>query len=238
MMLYAGYRFMNTGVRFTHASFSTVKESVKKPPAQNITSRLICRLLNRQLKYAVNDIMKRETSNLLEDLQKELYRKSKSAWATTFCVLLILCICIEEVQTAMEGLVLHSRENPSSVKPDGEEAILVCRRLDDFPFAHMCELFHMVFKSHKISDTSAGKRRKKSDTAGFNPLRGEMVKRNESEGFGKEAVELVSEIRSIMEELGECFCVYFLLAQMLIEACYNRFSNKSSIRDARFREWG
>src|SRR6266567_483604 len=139
--------------------------------------------------------MKRETSNLLEDLQRELYRKSKSAWATTFCVLLILCICIEEVQTAMEGLVLHSRANPGSVKPDGEEAILVCQRLDDLPFAHMCQLFHMVFKSHKISDTSASRRKKKSDTAGFNPLRGEMVERNESEGFGEEAVELVREIR-------------------------------------------
>jgi len=212
MILYAGYRFLNTGVRFTHASFATVKESVKNPPVQSITSRLISNLLNRQLKYAVNTIMKKETSYLLEDLQKELYRKSKSAWPTTFCVVLILCICIEEVQTAMEGLVLHARENQGSVNPDGEEAILVCRRLDDLPFAHMCELFHMVFKSHKISDTSKGKRKKKSDTAGFNPLRGEMVERNESEGFGKEAVELVSEIRSIMKELGECFRVNFASA--------------------------
>jgi hypothetical protein len=73
----------------------------------------------------------------------------------------------------------------------------------------MCELFHMAFKSHKISDTSAGKRKKKSDKAGFNPLRGEMLERNESDGFGKEAVELVSEIRIIMKELGESFCFYF-----------------------------
>ena len=206
-MLYAGYRFMNTGVRFTYASFSTIKASVRNPPVQNITSRVIPRLLNRQLKYTVNDIMKRETRSLLEDLQKELYRKSKSVWATTFCVLLILYICIEEVQTAMEGLVLHSRENPGSVNPDGEEAILVCRRLDDLPFAHMCELFHMVFKSHKISDTIAGKRKKKGDTAGFNPLRGKMVERNDEEGLEEEAVELVREIRSIMKELGESFHV-------------------------------
>lgn len=101
--------------------------------------------------------------------------------------------------------MLHSRENSGSLKVDGEEAILVCRRLDDLPFAHMCELFHMVFKSHKSGDKSTGKRKKKSSSAGFNPLRGEMVERNESEGFGKEAVELVSEIRSIMKDLGECF---------------------------------
>lgn len=206
-MLYAGYRFLNTGVRYTHSSFSVIKASIRNPPVQNITSRVISSLLNRQLKYAVNDIMKRETRNLLEDLQKELYRKSKSAWATTFCVLLILCICIEEVQTAMEGLVLHSRENLGIVNPDEEEAMLVCRRLDDLPFAHMCELFHMVFKSHKISDSIAGKRKKKSDTAGFNPLRGEMVERSESEGFEKEAVELVKEIRNIMKEFGESFRV-------------------------------
>jgi hypothetical protein len=205
MMLYAGYRFMNTSVRFTHASLSTIKSNIRNPPVRNITTRVISRLLNRQLKYAVNDVMKRETRSLLEDLQKELHRKSKSSWATTFCVLLILCICIEEVQTAMEGLVLHSRENAGTVNPDGEDAILVCRRLDDLPFAHMCELFHMVFKSHKISDTTTGKRKKKSDTAGFNPLRGEMVERNESEGFENEAVELVREIRSIMRELGESF---------------------------------
>jgi hypothetical protein len=212
MMLYAGYRFMNTDVRFTPASFSAVKDSVKKPPIQNITSRVIPGLLNRQIKYAVNDIMKRETWSLLEDLQRELYRKSKSTWATIFCVLLILCICMEEVQTAMEGLVLHSRENSGSVNPDGEEAIMVCRQLDDLPFAHMCELFHIVFKSHKIGDTRIGKRKKKSDTAGFNPLRGAMVERNESEGFGKEAVELVGEIRRTMKELGESCRVYFWIA--------------------------
>ena len=205
-MLYAGYRFMNTNVRFTHASFSTVKASIRNPPVRDIGSRLISSLLNRQLKYAVNDIMKQETLNLLDDLQKELYGKSKSSWATSFCVLLILCICIEEVQTAMGGLVMHSRENPGSVNPDEEEAILVCRRLDDLPFAHMCALFHKVFKSHKVGGTGAGKKRKKkSDSAGFNPLIGEMVERNESEGFGKEAVELVSEMRSIMTELGKSF---------------------------------
>ena len=208
-MLYAGYRFMNTGVRFTHASFPTVKASIRNPPVRDIGSRLISGLLNRQLKYAVNDIMKQETLNLLDDLQKELYGKSKSSWATSFCVLLILCICIEEVQTAMGGLVMHSRENPGSVNPDGEEAILVCRRLDDLPFAHMCALFHKVFKSHKVRDTGTGKRKKKSDTAGFNPLIGEMVERNEAEGFGKEAVELVSEMRSIMKELGKSFHRHF-----------------------------
>jgi hypothetical protein len=82
----------------------------------------------------------------------------------------------------------------------------------------------MAFKSHKISDMSVGKRKKKSDTAGFNPLRGEMPGRSESDGFGKEAVELVSEIRSIVKEFGESFGV-FLLVQMLIEVCYNRLSN-------------
>lgn len=115
--------------------------------------------------------------------------------------------------------MLHSRENPGSLKVDGEEAILVCRRLDDLPFAHMCELFHMVFKSHKTGGKSTGKR-KKSSSAGFNPLRGEMVERNESEGFEREAVELVSDIRSIMKDLGEFFSTLTLLVvQMLIRVC-------------------
>ncbi|CZR65269.1 uncharacterized protein PAC_15169 [Phialocephala subalpina] len=201
MMLYAGYRFMSTGVRYTHTSFSAVAGSIKNPPFQNITSRLVSRLLNRQLKYAVNEVMKRETASLLEELQRELYSKKKSAWATTFCVILILCICMEEVQTAMEGLVLHLREHPGSANADEDEVITVCRRLDDLPFAHMCELFHMAFKTHKIGDMSSGKRKRKSSTTGFNPLRGEMIERNESDGFGKEAVELIGEIQTIMKEL-------------------------------------
>ncbi|CZR66934.1 uncharacterized protein PAC_16835 [Phialocephala subalpina] len=201
MMLYAGYRFMNTGIRYTHTSFSALVGSIKNPPIQNITSRLVSRLLNRQLKYAVNEVMKRETASLLEELQRELYSKKKSAWATTFCVILILCICMEEVQTAMEGLVLHLREHPGSATADEDEAIAVCRRLDDLPFAHMCELFHMAFKTHKIGDMSLGKRKRKSSTTGFNPLKGEMIERNESDGFGKEAVELIGEIRTIMKEL-------------------------------------
>jgi len=198
MMLYAGYCFINSDIRFTLESFSTIKASITK---QDI-SQLISSLLNYQLKYTVNDIMKQETLNLLDNLQKELYSKSKSSWTTTFCILLILYIYMEKVQTATGGL--HSRENPGNVNLNEEEAILACRRLN-VPFAHMCIHFHEVFKSHKVRNTVAGKRKKKSDTAGFNPLIGEMIERNEAEGFGKEAIELISEIRSIMKEFGKYF---------------------------------
>lgn len=226
---------MNTGVRFTPTSFSVIKASIRNPPVQEITSRLVSRLLNRQLKYTVNEVIKTETENLLEDLQRELYRKSKSVWTTTFCVILILCICIEEVQTAMEGLVLHSQHNAGSLKVDGDEAILACRRLDDLPFAHMCELFHIVFKSHKAGRKSTGKNQKrKTSSAGFNPLRGEMAERNESEGFGKEEVELVSEIRSIMKDLGE-FLLRWLVGGLNANlGLLDRFSNESCIGDPRF----
>jgi hypothetical protein len=67
----------------------------------------------------------------------------------------------------------------------------------------------MMYKSHRVSDTGMGKRKKKSDAAGFNLLRGEMIERNESDGIEQDAVELVREIRSIIREFGEFFRFYF-----------------------------
>lgn len=232
MTLYAGNRFMKSCIQFTKESFPVIMGSLKSSPIPAPDSRTVSSLLNRQLKATVSEIINRVTGELFDDLQKELqkelHHKTRSLWATSFCVIVILCICIEEIQSAAQGVVLHSRENPSKDELDEEVAILVCRELDNFPFAHICELFHAIYKSQKIQDqnTGRGKRKRKSDTAGFNPLRGEMIESDESDGLDRETIEFIRDIRVIIKDLSGS-----LFPRVDI-------STKDVLRDYRLRDTG
>ena len=194
-MLHAMYYFMGTTLTITDTSKECVGEYLRKPTMRPYDSNIISRLLNRQIKSAMHALRIEVMREVLEELEKELRTKSKAVWATCFCVTLILCLCIENAQTAMDAYTMHTRVHGApNETPSSEATIETCRKLDDLLFSHLLELFHAIYKTRQDSKQYNGGR-------GYNPIR-DTPKIDIKEGLDHESAGLAIEIRQIIATYG------------------------------------
>lgn len=185
--------FMSRIITFTKESAEKAIEGLRKPHTLRFAQTLSSTLLNLQVKQAMHHLLSETAHAVLEDLEKAL-SKSKgrpSTWADIFCVILILCMCIEAVQVASDSHAMAAlRQDP---KRDLSRA-KICRELDERPFKDLTELFHLAYKSRKVS---------RKGRLGFNPIRTGIMA-DEEEGITPQMVELVHEIMQIMIKHGIC----------------------------------
>jgi hypothetical protein len=159
MMLHAIHYFMGMTITLTDYSVEEVASHLNIETSRTGTSRTISKLLNRQVKSAMHGLLREMTDEVLHDLEKELLTKGRKAWATYFCVVSVLCMCIEEIQKATDGFVMHKYVNKMPADDadsqtcidDSQTCIDACRQLDEFPFKYVTELFHGVFKTRKAA---------------------------------------------------------------------------------------
>jgi hypothetical protein len=96
---------MGSLVTFTSDSATNAYERVPQygiPPEPYLSSRL----LNRQLKFVMHRLHRDITRELLEGLEKSMRSCTKNAWGPSFCAILVLCLCIEGLQTAADTFVI------------------------------------------------------------------------------------------------------------------------------------
>lgn len=108
LRLHAMHELMASTITFCDTSANYIATRLPRPTPQDYNLHSVLRLLNRQVKAETHIILQENTREVLEDLGKELNKRSKSTWASSFCVVLILCIC-EQVQIAVSGFVMSSR---------------------------------------------------------------------------------------------------------------------------------
>jgi hypothetical protein len=197
MTLYAMQYFMGRTITYTPASANTVLRALKTPMSRAWDVRNISAPLNRQLKCVMNTLLQELTRKVFEDLEKELKtQKSMTVWGTTFCTVCLLCFYMEEVQIATNGFVMHKRQHdPDGDPPSPEEAIEICRKLDDGPYTYLLELFHGTFKSrrkpmtHRIYQI-------------FNPIR-DGTNMDIGENVDRQTLDLADEVRQVIKECSE-----------------------------------
>jgi hypothetical protein len=159
------------------------------------------RILSRQLKHIMHSLLRDLTQDVLQDLEKKLRRRNEASWAPCLCTILILCICIEEVQASIDGFALHSnRKKVGEGAISREDGIGISRRLDDLLFADCKVLFHGIYRSGKGSFGQKNER-------GFNPIRDEF-QIDESKGLTQEMYDLVEDIQGILDIHGTASCFY------------------------------
>jgi hypothetical protein len=160
------------------------------------------RILNRQLKHIMHSLLRDLTQDVLRDLEKKLRKRSEASWALCFCTILILCICIEEVQASIDGFAVHSkRKKVGEGAISREDSIGISRRLDDWLFADCKVLFHGIYRSGKGSFGQKSER-------GFNPIRDEF-QIDESKGLTQEMYDLVEDIQEILNIHGKASWLLF-----------------------------
>ena len=190
-MLYSIHFFLGQTITFTDVSAHNVASSLQNPVSPPCNIYLLSRILNRQVKSAMNTLLCALTGDVLGELERDLNAKRKASWATSFCVVSILCLCMEAVQIAMNGFGMHTRLHGQEADiPSAKDSIEVCRILDAKPFTHAVELFHTVYKTRKIS--AANKKNRV-----YNPIRDDPVI-NFAEGMDQAFVDLANAAREIV----------------------------------------
>ena len=148
---------------------------------------LTAKLLELQIKGAMMLLFTEMATEVLVGLEHALPpRRSRSSWAICFCVYSILCICIEEVQIAVDAVIVSALcENLDSPLSRTE----YCHRLDNEPYKPLVDIFHIVYSTEKAN----GKSRR-----GINPIQNGLSV-NEEEGINEAEVNLVNEIQCLMQ---------------------------------------
>jgi hypothetical protein len=189
-MLYAMHYFMSRMILFTKESAEKAVEGLQRPHKLNFARTLTSTLLNLQIKQAMQGLLIATTDEVLESLEGQISGRKKEAWADIFCVILILCMCIEAVQVASDSHAMAALRKDSKC---GLSRVDICRLLDEEPFKYLTEIFHMCYNTARASPKSR---------KGLNPIR-YGLRVDEVEGITPQMVKLVSDVKAIMNTHGK-----------------------------------
>jgi hypothetical protein len=185
---------MSRVISFTPESAQKVVQSIRSPIQRPYKYNVSSKLLNYQIKRELNMLQQELTSEILEKLQTELRRRSKASWATSLCVILILSMCMEAVQIAIDGFIVQKMlesNGTNRLSMSRDDGIHIARRLDNRPFKDCMDIFHMIYRS--------GESRTGTSKGEFNPIR-DGIGLDKVQGIDEDTVQLVNEIRRIMDK--------------------------------------
>jgi hypothetical protein len=198
-LLYLASHCLNRTINFAESSVLLIRERIQGVilPSRGLTSRLLTsRLLDLQVKVAVSRIAWELAVETLEGLEKCLRSRTKDGWSFAFCTILLLCMCVEEIQIAAVASI-------GIGKPDGTEAptiyaaLSACQGLEDLLANKIPVLFHDIYKTNK--QHTAGISRE----GGYNPLRQTFVDDNPSLNADEPTQNMVKKFNGMIREFCE-----------------------------------
>ncbi|KAH8889280.1 hypothetical protein GQ53DRAFT_630086, partial [Thozetella sp. PMI_491] len=150
------------------------------------------RVLNRQIKAVVDEMMMREMQLLFENFSKSLKPKSRKEWAPCLAAFLILTLFMESVETAADSFVISQNEvnlrNRAQPKWKRSFALDINKEVENLPFKQFAYQFHQIYQTHS-KDASA---------KSFNPLLDDGC--FEQGELDRYAAEMVWQLRKLVVE--------------------------------------
>jgi hypothetical protein len=180
---------MSRVITFTEESAKKAVESLRAPIQLPYKRWLSSKLLMHQIKREMHGLQYELTGKVLRGLQRDFKTKSKDSWATSFCVILSLCMCMEAVQVAVDGIVVQriwERKRTNGVLLSRGDGFEIARQLDDLLFKDCIEIFHMIYRSKKGRKDRC-----------FNPIRDGIDLATERD-IDEDTVRLVNDIRQVI----------------------------------------
>lgn len=192
LMLHAIRYYMKTLVTLSEQSAHDVYTSM--PNLASYYNPYPCsRLLSRQIKYAMDRLGREITSKVLKSLELTMRSRSEESWGLSFCALLILCLCMEELEIAADIFVVADMDQEGANSAyDRRQSLAACQALEDNPFLQFKRLFHDIYRSHRKS-RRAGQ--------GFNPLQ-KLAKKGGTAGSDQPMDRMVKSIYQLI--YGSC----------------------------------
>lgn len=147
------------------------------------------RVLARQIKSLIDELILRDMQHLFELFSKSLKPKLRREWAPCLASFLVLCLFMEAVETAADNFVVSQNEidlrNKYSPKHKRSLALDTCKELENMPFKQFAYQFHHLYQTHT----------KDANTRSFNPLfDNSFVEQGE---LDPAAVEMVQALREL-----------------------------------------
>lgn len=161
------------------------------------TSWVTTRVLNRQVKSMLDELLLKEMQALFDSFSRSLKPKSRREWAPCLAAFLVLCLFMEAVETAADTFVISQNEisirNRSKPEYQREFALALCREIDNLPFKQFAYQFHQIYQTHS----------RDAATKAFNPLVDDSLLAQQPGGGGDlldgAAVEMVVALRELLE---------------------------------------
>lgn len=161
------------------------------------------RVLARQVKSLIDDLMQREMQHLFDLFSKSLKPKHRAGWAPCLAAFLVLCLFMEAVETATDNFVvtenevnLRKGENPRFKR---SYALDMCKEVENMPFKQFAYQFHNIYQTHS----------KDANTKSFNPLfDNSFAELGELDGPAKELVLSLRELfhGTVCESINQWAC--------------------------------
>lgn len=139
---------MNRIFAFTDDSAVKAIQSLQNPstvlPHQPFISAA---LLNKQIKVAINLLLEDYIGDLFEGLERKS-RKNRASWAICFCTNLILCILVEQVQIAIDAIVVYKISSGEDAADTRKSGITTCQALEELPMKYSWTLFDGIQRKY------------------------------------------------------------------------------------------
>jgi len=180
LLLVSIQHFMSRTLFLTDSSASLVCRELGVPSSTHMFSRL----LERQIKCVMLKIQSELLKETLDQLEKCLRSRTVDSWPTSFAVILLLCICAEEMQTAAISAVTTEVAD-GATPPAATDATRACIDVEEVVASRLQPLFHDIYKTQK-----------EPREGGFNPLRDGPL----DERLGRDETRAVKEFQQLMRD--------------------------------------
>lgn len=188
LSIYVMHYVLTRQLCLTNATILSLRDTNMVP--QN-NPWLTTRVLNRQIKAVLDELLVKEMQSLFDSFSKSLKPKLRKEWAPCFAAFLVLCLFMETVETAADTFVISQNEiairNRSKPEYRRDFALALCREIDNMPFKQFAYQFHQIYQTH-TRDTGA---------KAFNPLVDENI--SQMAELDDAAAEMVGELKKLLQ---------------------------------------
>ncbi|KAF4965188.1 hypothetical protein FSARC_6982 [Fusarium sarcochroum] len=161
LSIYCMHYIMTRQLCLTQQTADTLRSTGMIDQGANLVTP---RVLARQIKSIVDELMHKEMTALFDLFSKSLKPKSRREWAPCTAAFLVLCLFMEALETAADIFVISQNEinMRKSSRPEYERSLALntCAEVENMPFKQFAYQFHQVYQTHS----------KEANAKGFNPL--------------------------------------------------------------------
>lgn len=195
LSIYAMHYVMTRHLTMTPQTIASL-EAIN-PVGATGASFMTPRLLNRQIKTVLDDVMQQEVNALFDDFTKRLKKRKREEWAPCLAAFLVFTLFMEAIEMAAD--VYSVTENEIALrkrKPAKFMRLLAVKNnseIEGLPFKQFAYQFHHIYQTHSRDATAKG----------FNPLVGDGL--TDPGELGPGGLDFVLGLRSLLQF--ECkFC--------------------------------
>jgi len=139
---------MNRSFVFTDESAVKAIDSLQNRSTVLPHERFIsAALLDRQIKVAINPLLEDYIGDLFKGAEKKL-RSNRASFAICFCLNLILCILVEQVQIAVDAIVIEKVSSGQDAGDTRKDGIKICKELEELPMNYSWTLFDGIQRKY------------------------------------------------------------------------------------------